>query len=216
MVPGTSKTYLSEKPFGRFEPDLRIYCYRGQEKNILIMFQTLRFRIAIDGDDFSQFEGESPEEVREQYDNQRTIFSFSMMNTGKRTLIKINPFNQTCIGIETPQRYTIYLNAVRFDIEQVLMLVVGLLLFYYARMCSQTPLFYYLTGILLGIFASVLVAVYFVSKLFPKVTHLSWPIYLTLNFCFGKIRPSRIQQLFYYFRPIFVVVRYFRYFLDFL
>lgn len=169
MEPGSTYTYHSEKPFGHFEPDLQIYCYRGQEGNIFIVFQTLRFRINIDSDDFSQFEGTSPDDVREQYENQRTIFSFSMINTSKRTQIKIDPFNQTCIGIETPHKYVVTLNVVRFDLEQVLMLVIGLTIFYYAKTCSQTPLFYYLTGIFLGIFASLLVAVYFMSKLFPKV-----------------------------------------------
>lgn len=171
IEPGATLPYASQKRFGSFEPDLQIYCYRGQSKSIAAIFQSLRFRINIDNDDFVQFEGDSADDVKTHYDNQRTIFSFNVMNVGKKKLIKIDPFNQTCIGIETAHNYTVNLNMVRIDLGKVILLVVGLLLFFYARTLSQTPLFYYLTGIFVGIFASFLVLVYFSSKLIPRVSH---------------------------------------------
>lgn len=171
LQPGDTHTYASIKRFGSFEPDLQIYCFRGQSKSIAAIFQSLRFRINIENEDFVQFEGESPDEVKQHYDNQRTIFSFNVMNAGKRKIIKIDPFNQTCVGIETAHKYTVQLNIVRIDIGKIILLGAGLFLFFYARTLSQTPLFYYLTGIFLGIFASFLVVVYFSSKLIPKVRH---------------------------------------------
>lgn len=117
-----------------------------------------------------QYEGDTPEAVKKHYDNQRTIFSFNVMNTSKRKIIKINPFNQTCVGIETVHKYTVHLNILRLDFGKMILLGIGLLLFFYAEKCSQTPLFYYLSGIFLGIFASFLVVVYFSSKLFPRVS----------------------------------------------
>lgn len=170
LEPGDTHTYVSQKHQFSFEPDLQIYCFRGQNKTITGVFQSLRFRINIDNDDFVQFEGDSPEEVKTHYDNQRTIFSFNVMNVGKKKLIKIDPFNQTCVGIETAHKYTVQLNIVRIDIGKIILLVTGLVLFFYARTLSQTPLFYYLTGILLGIFASFLVVVYFSSKIIPRVS----------------------------------------------
>lgn len=171
LEPGDSRTYESEslKRFGSFEPDLQIYCYRGQTKTITALFQSIRFRLSIENDDFVQFEGDSPDEVKTHYHNQRTIFSFNVLNVGKRKLIKLDPFNQTCIGVETAHKYSVHLSMVRVDFTKVILLAGGLLLFIYASTLSQTPLFYYLTGIFLGIFASFLVVVYFGSKLFPKV-----------------------------------------------
>lgn len=169
MQPGDTHTYVSNNRFGSFEPDLQIYCFRGQSKSIGALFQSLRFRISIDNEDFVQFEGDTPDDVKTHYDNQRTIFSFNVMNVGKKKLIKIDPFNQTCIGMETAHKYTVLLNMVRLDLSKIILLVAGLVLFFYARTLSQTPLFYYLTGIFLGIFASFLVVVYFSSKIIPKV-----------------------------------------------
>lgn len=170
LEPGASLSYATQKRFGSFEPDLQIYCYRGQNKSVAALFQSLRFYINIDNDDFVQFEGSSADEVKTHYDNQRTIFSFNVMNVGKKKLIKIDPFNQTCIGVETAHKYTVHLNMVRIDFGKVIMLVVGLILFFYAKTLSQTPLFYYLTGICLGIFASFLVLVWFSSKIIPRVS----------------------------------------------
>lgn len=189
LQPDDTRTYASLKnQFGFFEPDLQIYCFRGQSKSIAAIFQSLRFRINIDNDDFVQFEGESPEEVKTHYDNQRTIFSFNVMNVGKKKLIKIDPFNQTCVGIESAHKYTVTLNVVRIDIGKIIMLGVGLFLFFYARTLSQTPLFYYLTGIFIGIFASFLVLVYFASKLIPKVSYFTmWCKFICIlwrNQCF--------------------------------
>lgn len=169
LEPDDTHNYISTNKFGAFEPDLQIYCFRGQSKRIAAIFQSLRFRINIDNDDFVQFEGDSPDEVKTHYDNQRTIFSFNVMNVGKKKLIKIDPFNQTCVGIETAHKYTVQLNIVRIDFGKIILLCVGLFLFFYARTLSQTPLFYYLTGIFIGIFASFLVVVYFASKIIPKV-----------------------------------------------
>lgn len=171
LEPGDTRTYVSANRYGSFEPDLQIYCFRGQSKSIAAIFQSFRFRISIDNDDFVQFEGESPDEVRTHYDNQRTIFSFNVMNVGKKKLIKIDPFNQTCVGIETAHKYTVQLSMVRIDISRIILLAAALVIFFYAKTLSQTPLFYYLTGIFLGIFASFLVLVYFSSKLIPKVSN---------------------------------------------
>lgn len=131
----------------------------------------------IENDDFVQYEGDTPTSVKEQYDNQRTVFSFSIMNTSKRRQIKINPFNQTCLGIETPHKYTLQLKVIRMDFWRFILLGIGFVLFVNAHKLSQTPIFYYLSGIILGIFASFLVLVYFVSKCFPKVSE-------NIFFCF--------------------------------
>lgn len=107
--------------------------------------------------------------VQKQYENQRSIFSFNVLNTSNKKIIKINPFNQTCIGIETAHKYSVRLNLLRLDFSKIILLCCGFFVFVYAQKLSQTPLFYYLSGILLGIFASFLVVIYFSSKMFPKV-----------------------------------------------
>lgn len=170
-----------------FRPDLRIYCYRGSEKALSAIFQSAQIRVHIDNDDFAQYEGETPQIVSQQYDNQRSIFSFNIFNTKKSKLIKMNPFNQTCVGLETAHNYVIELDLIKIDFWKIISLSIALFIFLSARKLSQTPIFYYLTGIFLGVFASFLVLVYFGSKLFPRVIHccilcITAPIIIDLIF----------------------------------
>ncbi|KAG4072971.1 hypothetical protein HA402_006651 [Bradysia odoriphaga] len=168
IQPGSVIEYVSNQRFGYFTPDLQIYCYRGVSKSLSAIFQSVNIELHLDNDDFVWYEGATPEIVTTHYDNQRSIFSFNFLNTRKKKLINLNPFNQTCVGIETAHQYQVYINLVRIDFWKVILMAIGLLTFFAASQFSETPLFYYTTGILLGIFASLLVVVYFLAKLFPK------------------------------------------------
>lgn len=173
LEPGERFIYIPPHTDRSFTPDLRIYCYRGSDKSFAHFFQSTNIQLDIDNDDFVQYEGYSPEVVEQHYTNQRSIFSFNILNTSKKKIIRINPFNQTCVGIETAHKYTIHLNFIRVDFWKVILLVVSLFTFLSAKKLSQTPLFYYLSGIFLGICASFLVVVYFSSKLLPRVSSIN-------------------------------------------
>lgn len=49
-------------------------------------------------------------------------------------------------------------------------MVLGIAVIFSSRSLSDNPLFFYLCGILVGVFASFMVLVYYVSKLLPKVS----------------------------------------------
>lgn len=170
IQPGSVIEYATNQRIGFFTPDLQIYCYPGTTKSLPAVFQSVNIELHLDNDDFVWYEGATPEIVTTHYDNQRSIFSFNFLNTRKKKLINLNPFNQTCVGIETAHQYKVYINLIRIDFWKVILMTIGLLIFFAASQFSETPLFYYTTGILLGIFASLLVVVYFLAKLFPKVS----------------------------------------------
>ncbi|KAJ6629548.1 Nuclear envelope integral membrane protein 1b [Pseudolycoriella hygida] len=168
IQPGSPIEYITNQRSGFFTTDLQIYCYPGTSKSLSAVFQSINVELHLDNDDFVWYEGATQEIVRTHYDNQRSIFSFNFLNTRKRKLINLNPFNQTCVGIETAHPYKISLNLIRIDFWKVVLMALGLLLFFAASQFSETPVFYYTTGILLGIVASLLIVVYFLAKLFPK------------------------------------------------
>lgn len=96
--------------------------------------------------------------------------------------MNLNPFNTTCIGLETAEEHQITLNLIRLDIVKLLLLVGGAFVFFTAAKLSRNDAFFYLSGILLGNFASILVLIWFISKLIPKVNSRS----LFLNFTFNS------------------------------
>lgn len=55
------------------------------------------------------------------------------------------------------------------DFWKLLLLLIGVMLFLSANKLSKNVMFHYVCGVCFGICASFLIAIYFISKLFPKV-----------------------------------------------
>ena len=153
---------------------MNIYCYGGREKDLSLLLQSITLNINIDSDDFSCYFGHSPTEVENAYHTQKSLFSFNFLSRSKKTVVKLNPFNQTCIGIDTAEEYHVSLNLIRLDLVKLALLVGGIFVFFTAAKLSRNNAFFYLSGILLGNFASVLVLIWFISKLFPRVSEINF------------------------------------------
>nr|XP_019559888.2 nuclear envelope integral membrane protein 1 [Aedes albopictus] len=151
-----------------YRPGLRTYCYRGREKQLVHMFETVILNFECDHDDFSQYEGGTPEEVRAHHETEQSLFSFNLLSNSRKRVIKMDPFNQSCIGVVSGEQYTVRLNLIRIDFWRVIMLTAGVFVFLSAAKLSDNALFYYICGVFLGVFASFLVVVYMASKLFPR------------------------------------------------
>jgi hypothetical protein len=198
LEPDSVIEYVPEKNVGfQFRPPtLRIYCYKGRPKFLLHLFHTINLELKIDSNDFTQYEGETPEVAQSAFEAQRSIFSFNLLSQKKR-LITMDPFNQSCIGIESTEPYTVKLNLIRIDFWKVIMLTVGLFMFFSAKQLSQNSLFYYLCGIILGISASFLVVVFLISKLIPRKPMMygamlgGW----TLGIYFGQMIYENIRMI---------------------
>lgn len=132
------------------------------------MFETVFLNFECDHDDFSQYEGGTPEEVRAHHETEQSLFSFNLLSNSRKKVIKMDPFNQSCIGVVSGDEYTVRLNLIRIDFWRMIMLAVGVFVFLSSAKLSDNALFYYICGIFLGVFASFLVVVYMASKLFPR------------------------------------------------
>lgn len=119
----------------------------------------------------------------------------------KQKHFKLNPFNQSCIGINSNEKYKVYLNVISklnlfrtlilffsmvlykfvpgIDYWKICSLILGIVLFLSGSKLSKNTIFYYLAGILFGVSASFLILIYFISKLLPKVRFN----YTYLNLC---------------------------------
>uniref|UniRef100_A0A8C5MLH3 Nuclear envelope integral membrane protein 1 n=1 Tax=Leptobrachium leishanense TaxID=445787 RepID=A0A8C5MLH3_9ANUR len=78
--------------------------------------------------------------------------------------------NKTCIKVHVNEAGTIYSIAVTRGFDPMLFLVffIGLLLFFYGDTLSRSQLFYYGTGMTVGMMASMLIIVFMLSKLMPR------------------------------------------------
>uniref|UniRef100_A0A1A9X553 Nuclear envelope integral membrane protein 1 n=1 Tax=Glossina brevipalpis TaxID=37001 RepID=A0A1A9X553_9MUSC len=169
--------YLEAEKLYKYEPnksfspflnnDLHIYCYGANNKTIRRMFETVVLRIYIEGDDYKQYDGLTPEEVEKHYDEHQSLFSYDLFSQ-KRTRLELSPFVSSCLGMDTQTPYTLKLKIVRLDVFRIIQLLLGCLIFKYASKLSHNAIFYYITGIVLGICSSFMLIIWLTSKLIPK------------------------------------------------
>lgn len=166
-----NQQYDIEQRFGIGSNELEIFCYRGAERQVAHTFRTIKLRLQIHTDAFEQYEGHTPAAVREHYADKQSLFSWATLLGGtKKREVRLDPFNQTCLGIGTSQAYRIKLHLVRFDLIKVGMCCAGIWLFLSARRLTKMPFFYYSSGVGLGVSLSVFLIVWMVSKQLPKVS----------------------------------------------
>nr|XP_026484235.1 nuclear envelope integral membrane protein 1 [Vanessa tameamea] len=143
-----------------------IYCYTGTPKNLLTLWQTVKFHIKIKNDEFSQYFGDNPEQVYKDY----TEDSYYRFQKKLYKSVSLDIFTSTCMAINTKEKHSIELHIQRVDLWRVLMMVVGAALIFTSRTLSGNPVFFYLCGIVIGVSASFMVFVYYISRFIPGRT----------------------------------------------
>ncbi|KAM4702478.1 nuclear envelope integral membrane protein 1 [Discoglossus pictus] len=107
------------------------------------------------------------------------FFSSFLKEKLNDTYINVDLYsNKTCIKVhvhEIDTTYSVILTR-GFDPKLFLVFLIGLLLFFYGDTLSKSQLFYYSTGMSVGMVASMLILVFILSKLMPKKS----PFYLLL------------------------------------
>ncbi|XP_044259966.1 nuclear envelope integral membrane protein 1 [Tribolium madens] len=151
----------------RVPPEFHIFCYVGKPKYLIHIWQSVILQVDHISGDYTQFEGTSPDVVLEEFNANRYSWNFNLF-TNKQKQMHLDPFNKSCIGIDSRDNYTVTLNVIRIDYWKFLLLLGGITLFLSASKLSRNTLFYYICGISLGICTSFLILIYLISRLFPR------------------------------------------------
>ncbi|KAK9892440.1 hypothetical protein WA026_019893 [Henosepilachna vigintioctopunctata] len=159
---------ITFRPSGlRSAERFRIYCYEGKPKSVLHIWQSVFLNIDLNSEDYTQYDGPSPESVMKEYEARRTSWNVNLFSWKNKNM-KLDPFNQSCVGIESNDEYVVRLRVIHIDYWKVLMFISGVFIYITADKLSQNVIFYYICGISFGITASFLILIYFISKLFPR------------------------------------------------
>ncbi|XP_074082435.1 nuclear envelope integral membrane protein 1 isoform X2 [Macrotis lagotis] len=107
------------------------------------------------------------------------LFSSFMKEKLNDTYVNVDLYStKVCLKVEvidTDTEYSISLSR-RFDPKLFLVFLLGLLLFFCGDLLSRSQIFYYSSGMSLGILASLLILIFLMSKFMPKKS----PIYVIL------------------------------------
>ncbi|XP_032687912.1 nuclear envelope integral membrane protein 1-like isoform X3 [Odontomachus brunneus] len=118
------------------------------------------------------YDGKVPHEIHQKHDENQRSWSFNLFDTGKHKRLKINPFEDVCIGIyidsSIESGYIISMTETRINVWMLTIMAIGVLIFWCAKTLSQNSVFYYACGILFGVTTSILILIYMAGKLVPR------------------------------------------------
>jgi hypothetical protein len=69
----------------------------------------IQLQLAVKSDKYDLYDGADENEVLAEYEQHRSSWAISPFSW-KQKDIKLNPFNQSCVGIYSSEEYGIYLN----------------------------------------------------------------------------------------------------------
>jgi hypothetical protein len=123
------------------------------------------FRLQIDTDDYEVFLGRNVSAVNRLYDAHKSTWFYSGL-PWKTKDVKLNPFEKSCVGVVTREKYSVVLHMYHINYWQVMMTAAGILAYLYAPRLCRNVFFHYTTGIAAGVLMSLLVMTYFLQKRF--------------------------------------------------
>ncbi|XP_037090096.1 nuclear envelope integral membrane protein 1-like [Pollicipes pollicipes] len=158
------KNISSEK----LHPDavLATYCYAGEAPSLAAVWKTLWLSLSIDSDRFVVYRGDNATDVLAQH--KATSSQLFNLLPWRTRHVRLPTFATTCVGVETVERYSVQLNVRHVDYSLVLLLAAGLALFLCADALSTNVVFHYSSGVAVGMFGAILVAVYVLSRMIPR------------------------------------------------
>uniref|UniRef100_A0A673TVM4 Nuclear envelope integral membrane protein 2 n=1 Tax=Suricata suricatta TaxID=37032 RepID=A0A673TVM4_SURSU len=106
------------------------------------------------------------------------IHNFWTPKESNEITIIINPYGETmCFSVKPVRKifiYTISVNRNIVDFKLFLVFVAGVLLFFYAKTLSQSPIFFYSSGTVLGVLMTLVFLLLLVKRFIPKA--MSWSL----------------------------------------
>lgn len=100
------------------------------------------------------------------------IHNFWTPEESNDTTIIIHPYGQTvCFSVKPARKIFMYTISVKqniVDFKLVFVFVVGIFLFFYAETLSQSPIFFYSSGTVLGVLMTLVFVLLLVKKFIPK------------------------------------------------
>ncbi|XP_072759365.1 nuclear envelope integral membrane protein isoform X2 [Anoplolepis gracilipes] len=118
------------------------------------------------------YDGKTPEEIYQKHNENQRSWSFNLFDTKKHKQLKINPFENMCIGvhIDSPivSGYIMNLTETRINVWNLTMMIIGIIIFWYAYILSRNSLFYYACGIIFGVTLSIIFLIYIAGKFIPR------------------------------------------------
>jgi hypothetical protein len=156
---------------GMYE-DINFFCYDGVEPHIFKFWSSAFLQLDMDRQDYQVYIGPNVTAVNSLYQQSESSWWYTQL-PWRSTQFKIDPFQDTCIGVKTAQNYSIELNIKNVNYIMVVLTVGAILVYFWAPKLCRNHLIHYTTGIGFGILLSLIILTYLVQQR-VRAKWMSW------------------------------------------
>ncbi|KIH56551.1 hypothetical protein ANCDUO_13268 [Ancylostoma duodenale] len=148
---------------------LDLYIHRGLEYSATRAFTDVFLQLNLtDSDTYDLYKGDNCTVVEEDYRMDNRMFGL-LKGVDLWKSHQLNVFNDTVVGVATRQAYSIHAKVLKVNYVRLGAFVAGILLFLFARQLVRNAVFYYGSGCSFGLLASLLIIVFIIYRVAPKI-----------------------------------------------
>lgn len=145
---------------------LVIYCNPGESPSYLALFKSLYIEFRLVPEHYSLFEGADADEVRSQHTSR--LASWMPLLPWRQSTIGFPTFRPHCVGLVSDDEFRFEFVVRQANYWKIFQLCLGVVLFFTVPSLCRNVLVFYSAGVTFGVLASLLLAVFILSRLLPR------------------------------------------------
>eukprot|EP00092_Neocalanus_flemingeri_P028995 GFUD01031478.1.p1 GENE.GFUD01031478.1~~GFUD01031478.1.p1 ORF type:complete len:450 (+),score=145.71 GFUD01031478.1:33-1382(+) len=151
---------------------LSIFCYPSVPLSISLFWSSASLKMDLPSNNYNVYLGPNVTTVVSLAQASDSAWFYSQLPWRSKEF-KLSPFEDTCIGVQTKEEYTITLQWKHVNYMMVAVTMTGLAIFWMAPTLCRNTFFHYTTGISLGLLMSIVLLTYLAQRRF-KQSLFSW------------------------------------------
>jgi len=151
---------------------LSTFCYSSVPPSLSLFWSSASMKMNLPSNNYQVYIGSNVTSVALMAQASESAWFYSQLPWRSKEF-KLSPFENTCIGVQTNEEYTITLQWKHINYMMVMVTLSGVFLFWMAPTLCRNTFFHYTTGISLGLLMSVVLLTYLVQRRF-KQSLFSW------------------------------------------
>jgi len=151
---------------------LSTFCYSSVHPSLSLFWSSASMKMNLPSNNYQVYIGSNVTSVAMLAEASESAWFYSQLPWRSKEF-KLSPFENTCIGVQTNEEYTITLQWKHINYMMVMVTLSGMVLFWMAPTLCRNTFFHYTTGISLGLLMSVVLLTYLVQRRF-KQSLFSW------------------------------------------
>merc|ERR1719228_1956558 len=151
---------------------LSTFCYSSVPPSLSLFWSSASMKMNLPSNNYQVYIGANVTSVARLAQASESAWFYSQLPWRSKEF-KLSPFENTCIGVQTNEEYTIALQWKHINYMMVMVTLSGVALFWMAPTLCRNTFFHYTTGISLGLLMSVVLLTYLVQRRF-KQSVFSW------------------------------------------